>query len=347
MKKLTAMALGLILLGALAVLSVIAGVVIGSVHIPPGDVAAILANRLFGTALPAGMKGVYPAMVMDMRLPRVLLAFLTGSALAMSGTVMQSVLQNPLASPFGLGVSAGAGLGAALVIVTGFAAGTVGMFALPTVSLAFGLSTVLVVLWVAGRIDRAMGNITVVLIGMVASLFFNAIMDLLSTLSPAYAQRINLWQMGSFSMREWSAVWVLAPITGLGLLLFLRFAPEMDTMTFGEEQAQAMGVDLRRCKILLIGAVAVLTGTAVAFVGIIGFVDLIAPHVVRRFFGAAHRRVLPASALFGGSFMVLCDLAARTLTPPREIPIGAITALLGAPFFLYIYFAGRRKDRGC
>lgn len=335
------------LLAALAALSVTVGVAVGSVHISPSDVASILANRLFGTPLPDGMKGVYPAMVLDMRLPRALLAFLTGAALAMSGTVMQSVLQNPLASPFGLGVSSGAGLGAAIVIVTGFAAGTAGMLVLPTVSLAFGLGTVLLVLWVAGRIDRTMGSVTVVLIGMVVSLFFNAVMNLLSTLSPVYAQRISLWQLGSFSMREWPAVWVLGPVTVLGLVIFLRYAPEMDAMTFGEEQAQAMGVDLRRCKILLIGSVAVLTGTAVAFVGIIGFVDLIAPHVVRRFFGAAHRRVLPAAALFGGSFMVLCDLAARTMTPPREIPIGAITALLGAPFFLYIYFSGRRRDRGC
>ena len=114
-------------------------------------------------------------------------------------------------------------------------------------------------------------------------------------------------------------------------------------MTFGEEQAQAMGVDLKKCKWLLIGGVAVLTGTAVAFAGIIGFIDLIAPHVVRRFFGSKHRRVLPASALFGGTFMVLCDLAARTLASPREIPIGSITALLGAPFFIYVYFMGRKR----
>ncbi len=328
------------LLAALAVLSIVLGVAVGSVHIPLGDVAAILGNRVFGTALPESVNRVYPAMVTDMRLPRVLLAFLTGAALAASGTVMQSVLQNPLASPFGLGVSSGAGLGAALVIVTGLA----GAVTLPAVSLVFGLGTVALVLWAAGRIDRGMSNITVVLVGMVASLFFNAVMNLLAALSPAYAQRIGLWQLGSFSMREWSAVWVLGPVTALGLVLFCRYAGEMDVMTFGEEQAQAMGVDLRRCKMLLIGAVSVLTGVSVAFVGIIGFVDLIAPHVVRRFFGASHRRVLPASALFGGSFMVLCDLAARTVAPPREIPIGSITALLGAPFFLYIYFAGRRRQ---
>ena len=279
-------------LAALAAVSVIAAVAVGSVHIPARDILAILADRLFGAGLPEGFSTVYPSMVMDMRLPRVLLAFLTGAALAMSGTVMQSLLQNPLASPFSLGVSSGAGLGAAIVIVTGLASGAGRMFLLPAVSLAFGLGTVFFVLWAAGRIDKGMSNLTIILIGMVASLFFNALMSLLATLSPAYAQRVNLWLLGSFSMREWARVWVLLPVS---------------------------------------------------FVGVIGFVDLIAPHVVRRFFGAGHRKVLPASALFGGTFMVLCDLAARTIAPPREIPIGSITALLGAPFFLYIYFAGRRR----
>ena len=331
------------LLAVLAAGSVLAGTAIGSVHIPPGHILAILAGRLFGTALPAEVTPAYAAMVMDMRLPRVALAFLTGAALAASGTVMQSVLQNPLASPFGLGVSSGAGLGAALAIVTGLAAGRAGMLLLPAAALAFGLGTVALVLWAAGRMDRAFSGVTVVLVGMAASLFFNAVMDLLATLSPAYAQRIGLWQLGSFSMREWRSVWVLLPVTAAGLAYFQCRAPELDVMTFGEEQAQVMGVDLVPCRKALICAVAALTGTAVAFVGIIGFVDLIAPHVVRRFFGASHKRVLPASALFGGAFLVLCDLAARTLTPPREIPIGSITALLGAPFFLYVYFSGRRR----
>ncbi len=331
------------LLAALAAASIIAATAVGSVPIPAGDIFAILADRLFGAGLPEGMSAVYPAMVMDMRLPRVLLAFLTGAALAMSGTVMQSVLQNPLASPFGLGVSSGAGLGAAIVIVTGLAAGPGRVFLLPAVSLAFGLGTVFLVLRAAKAIDRGYSNLTIILIGMVASLFFNAVMSMLATASPAYAQRINLWLLGSFSMREWSSVWVLLPVTAACSLLFFRYGRELDAMTFGEEQAQVLGVDMGRCKTLLICAVAVLTATAVSFTGVIGFVDLIAPHVVRRFFGAGHRKVLPAAALFGGAFMVLCDLAARTLIPPREIPIGSITALLGAPFFLYIYFAGRGR----
>ena len=129
----------------------------------------------------------------------------------------------------------------------------------------------------------------------------------------------------------------------MGLLFFMYYSRELDVMTFGEESARAMGVDLLKLKRILLAAIAALTGTAVAFVGIIGFVDLIVPHIVRRWFGAVHKKVLPASALTGGTFLVLCDLAARTLLPAREIPIGAITALLGAPFFLYIFFAGRKN----
>ena len=331
------------LLSAAALAALLLGVGIGSVYVPVGDILSIFANRLFGAPLPEGLPPSYCAMVLDMRLPRVLLAFLTGAALAAGGAVMQSVLQNPLASPFGLGVSAGAGLGAACVIVLGLAGAGLGVFLLPAASLSCALVTVFLVVFIASRLDRGISNTTIILVGLVLSLFCSAVMDLMATGSPTHAQRIQLWQLGSFSMKEWSAVWALAPFVALGLLVFLGFARELDVMAFGEEQAVAMGVDLPRTKRLLLAAVAALTGAAVAFVGVIGFVDLIAPHIVRRWFGAAHRRVLPASALFGGILLVLCDLAARTLAAPREIPIGSITALLGAPFFLYIFFIGRNR----
>lgn len=330
------------LLSLTAFLALLAGIGVGSVQVPPGDILSIVMERMFAIPLPDHIPASYSAMVLDMRLPRVLLAFLTGAALAVCGGVMQSLLQNPLASPFGLGVSAGAGLGAAFVIVLGVTSAGLGIFLMPAVSLIFALGTVFLVLFLSAKLDRGMSNVTVILVGMVISLFCNAVISLLATSSPAHAQRIQLWQLGSFSMREWSAVWALLPVTILISLYFMRYAEELDVMTFGEEQAQAMGVDLRKVKGRLMTAVAVLVGTAVAFVGIIGFVDLIVPHMARRFFGAAHRRLIPACTLLGGTFLVLCDLASRTLTPPHEIPIGSITALLGAPFFLYLFFAGRR-----
>lgn len=333
----------MILLACVALAALILSIGVGSVFVSPGDILAILSGRLFGTALPESIPSGYSAMILDLRLPRVLLAFLTGAALAVCGSVMQSILQNPLASPFALGVSSGAGLGAAIVIVSGLSVAGLGVVLLPSVSLLFALGTVFLVILIAARLDRRMSNITIILVGLVLSLFCNAVMDLLATTSPGNAQRLQLWQLGSFSMKEWSAVWILCPVLLAGLLIFLCYARQLDVMSFGEEQAQAMGVDLRKSKWILMTVIAVLTGTAVALAGVIGFVDLIAPHVVRRWFGASHRRVLPASALFGGTFLVLCDLAARTLTSPREIPIGAITALLGAPFFLYVFFSGRKR----
>lgn len=326
---------------ALAVL--LLGIGIGSVYVAPGDILTIIANRLFGTALPESLPASYPAMVLNMRLPRVILAFLTGAALAMSGTVTQSILQNPLASPFGLGISSGAALGAAIVIIFGLSATGLGTFLLPSVSLGFALLTMFFVILISSRLDRGVSNVTIILVGTVFSLFCSAIMNLMATSAPNYAERVQLWLLGSFSMKEWNAVWVLALAAVLGLIFFLFYARELDVMTFGEDSARAMGVDLLKIKRILLAAIAILTGAAVAFVGVIGFVDLIAPHIVRRWFGAAHKKVLPASALFGGTFLVLCDLAARTLLPAREIPIGAITALLGAPFFLYIFFAGRKN----
>ena len=300
-----------------AVLSLLAGAGIGSVSVSPADICRVLANRLFGSPLPENFSSVTPGLVLNIRLPRVTLSFAAGAAAAMGGVVMQSVLKNPLASPYGLGVSSGAGLGAALVIVSGLGAGALGTLALPAVSLAFGLATVGAAIFLSSRLDRSLSNNTIILTGMVLSLFTNALMSTVSAANPEYSQRILLWQLGSFSGRGWEASAMVAAVAAVCLAGFLRLSPELDAMTFGEEQARALGV--------------------------IGFVDLIAPHVVRRFFGARHRLVLPMAALLGGAFMTVCDLAARTLASPSEIPVGSITALIGAPFFLYVYFSHRRR----
>lgn len=328
---------------AAALLALLVGVGVGSVSVPITDILRIFSNRLFGTPLPAGLNSVYPGLVLSIRLPRVLLAFLTGAALSVSGTVMQSVLKNPLASSYGLGVSSGAGLGAALIMIYGLSGGLLGSLLLPAVGLAFGFGAVVVAVAFAQRLDHSLSNNTIILTGMVLSLFLNAILTTVASAHPEYSHQLLLWQLGSFSSRGWDAILILAAVLAVGLLCCQTRCRELDVMTFGEDQAAAMGVELKKTKWLLIGLTALMTGTAVSFVGIIGFVDLIAPHVVRRFFGSSHRWVLPMSALFGGTFMVLCDLAGRTLVSPSEIPVGSITALLGAPFFLYIYFVSRKR----
>lgn len=334
----------LLLLSLLTVLLVlILGTGIGSVFVAPRDILSVLAHQLFGQPLPEGVSAITNSLVWRMRLPRVLLAFVVGAGLGASGTVMQSVLRNPLASSYTLGVSAGAALGAGIVMVTGFTLPLLGSFTLPLVGLLSGMATVYLAVGFASRMDRGFSNNTIILAGMVFALFINAMLTLLASVNKEHMQRIALWQMGSFALKEWTHVGILAPLTLAGIL-WLRFhARELDMIVFGEEQAQAMGVPVRRVKWLLLGVSAALTGSAVAFSGIIGFIDLIAPHVTRKLFGASHRYVVPLSALFGGTFMVLADLLARTLVSPGELQVGTVTAIIGAPFFAWVYFRRSRK----
>ncbi len=324
-----------------AVLILMASIAVGSVNLSLGQVVEILLSRLTGET--GGTDANLSAIVWGMRFPRAVLAFLAGAALSASGTVMQSVLKNPLASSYTLGVSSGASLCAALVMVTGFTIPALGtLFTLPAAGFAGGLATVFLALAFASRLDGKMENQTVILVGMVFSLFVNAILTLLTSLSREHLQQMVFWQMGGFTGRDWSHVAVMFPVLVVSLLVLQWFSPEMDIMSFGEEQAMSMGVDLKRVKLILIGIAALLTGTAVSLVGVIGFVDLIAPHVVRRLFGSSHRLVLPMSALFGGGFLMLAELISRTVMAPTLIPVGAVTALVGAPFFALVFFRGRK-----
>lgn len=332
---------GKILLAVAAALLILVGsIAVGSVNLSPGQVVEILSAKLSGN--PGTVDPNLSSIVWGMRFPRAVLAFLTGAALSASGTVMQSILKNPLASSYTLGVSSGASLCAALVMVTGFTIPFLGMFTLPAAGFAGGLATVFLALAFAARLDGKMENQTVILVGMVFSLFVNAILTLITALSREHLQQLVFWQMGGFSGRDWSHVAVMFPVLVISMVVLQRFTPEMDIMSFGEEQAMSIGVDLKRVKLILIGIAALLTGTAVSLVGVIGFVDLIAPHVVRRIFGSAHRLVLPLSALFGGAFLMLAELVSRTVMAPTIIPVGAVTALVGAPFFALVFFRGRK-----
>ena len=335
----------LIIVACVSVISVLLGIAIGSVYILPVNVIRIILHNVFGLEMSEHVMPAHAAIVWNLRLPRTLLAFIAGAALSVSGAVMQSVLRNPLASSYTLGVSSGASLGASLVIFIGVALPIpfLSMLTLPILGFTFGLGTILIVMAIARQLDIRMENHTIILAGMVFSLFINAITTLMFALFREGTQRMIFWQMGSFSMRDWHTVYILAPIALVGIVFISRYKWELDVMTFGEEQAQAIGVNIRRVKLTLLITAAALTGSTIAFVGVIGFVDLVAPHVVRKIFGAAHRIVIPMSALIGGTFMVLADLAARTVTAPVELPVGAVTALIGAPFFAYIYISKRKE----
>jgi iron complex transport system permease protein len=319
------------------------GMVIGSVYVSPSSVLSIIAHKLFDIRLPEQVDTTSVSIIWSLRLPRALLAFIVGGALSVSGAIMQSVLRNPLASSYTLGVSSGASLGAGLVILFGITLPFLQNISLPIMGFVFGLGTILLAISFASRIDRRLDNNTIILTGMVISLFTNAIVTLISAVSREHVQRLIFWQMGSFSLRDWYSVFILFPIALVGILLVTHYNRELDMMTFGEEQAKTMGVNVKKIKWLLLIVAAAMTGSSISFVGVIGFVDLVVPHIVRKIFGSAHKYVIPMSAVLGGAFMVACDLVARTIIPKQELPVGAITAIIGAPFFAYVYFSRRKK----
>jgi len=336
------MKLKILLTICISLIIVIGSIALGSVYVPPGEIIAVFRHKIFGAALPGEIKASAASIVWNLRFPRALLAYIAGGALSVSGAIMQSTLRNPLASSYTLGVSSGSSLGACFVILYGVTLPFSPMFSLPFTGFAFGLGTILLAVSFASRLDGQMENNTIILAGMVFSLFVNAITTLMMASTKEHMQRLIFWQMGSFAMKDWSAVILLGPVFAAGTLFVFHYNRELDMMTFGGEQAKTMGVDIKRTKWILLIASAALTGSVVAFAGTIGFVDLVAPHIVRRLFGSSHRYVIPMSALFGGAFMVICDLAARTVVSPAELPVGAVTALIGAPFFAYVYFSGRR-----
>ena len=324
-----------------AVLSIIFGIGIGSVYVPPSDILSAISVRLFRNPMPEGLGSTTVNIIMDLRMPRVILAFLTGAALSASGAAVQSVLRNPLASPYTLGVSSGASLGAGIVIAAGFT--FLGQFTLAAAGLASALLTMFAAVAFTSRIDKSFESSTIVLTGMVISLFISAIVNLMANLADEKYKQILKWQMGSFSGRGWGYCAVLAVVSVICTAVYISRSRELDLMSFGDEQAASAGIDPAKTRRFLLIVMSVLTGTAVAFSGVIGFIDMIAPQIVRRIFGAKHSMVIPMSAMIGGTFMVICDIAARTLTPPSELPVGTVTALIGAPFFAYVFFRRRKK----
>lgn len=321
------------------------GVAVGSADISFFDTAKVIFSKITGSELPQSISESTAAIIWKLRLPRVLLAFLTGAAMSVGGAVTQSVLGNPLASPYTLGVSSGASLGAAVVTVLGVSLSFAHQMSLALVGTFCAVLTVILCLTVASGIDKNIRSSTIVLLGMVLSLFLSSVFTLISGLSKEKMTLLIRWQMGSFGSKGWETVGVLAPVAAVCIAVILLYSKELDIMSFGDESAEAIGVNIRKTKGLLLLLMAVLTGTAVSFAGVIGFLDLIAPHVARRLFSPKHKYLCPSCALIGGSFMVIADLAARMIIRGTELPVGAVTAFIGAPFFAWVYFS-RRKGHG-
>jgi iron complex transport system permease protein len=328
---------------ALAVLLFVAaflGVFIGTVRVDAGQALLALVQSLPGLA---GVGGEVPAsvrtIVVDLRLPRVTLAIFVGGALGIGGATMQGLLRNPLADPYLFGVSSGAAVGSAAVAVTGFA--VLGAFTNPTFAFVGAMLATLLVYQVA-QVGGRLPVEGVLLAGIAIGSLLAALASLIIFLDPVRRVHAIFWLLGGFQGAGWTEVAVVAPIAVAAGGATLLFARPLNAMAFGDETAEHLGVDTERTKGLLLFIVALLTAAAVSFAGIIGFVGVIVPHTMRLLVGPDHRFLLPASGLFGGSLLVVCDLVARASAPPLEVPVGILTAFLGAPFFVYLLRRNRR-----
>ncbi len=292
-----------------------------------------------GFGFPAG-EGAAHLILMEIRLPRTLLAALTGAALALSGAALQGYLRNPLAEPGIIGVSSGAGLGAVLAIHSGISSAFA--LALPLGGLAGAAVATLVVLALAG--ERG-GALTLILAGVAVSSVATALISLVLSLAenPFAAVEIIFWLLGSLADRSMTHVILAGPLMLAGMALLLTLGRSLDAMTLGEDAARNLGVDLARVRTLMVAGTALAVGAATAIVGTIAFVGLVVPHVLRPLVGHAPSRLLPASLLGGAALVLASDIVLRIVTPGGELRLGVLTALLGAPFFLWLVLRTRAE----
>ena len=325
----------LVLLGLIILLaaSIFAAIFIGTLGpIGPGDPVRIS----FGEALDAIFQrsGDWVPIFWDVRIPRVLLAALVGAALACAGTAMQAVFRNPLADPYIIGVSSGAALGAASAGLLGLTA-AVATFLPPMFAFVSALLTVFLVYFL-GTVRRKVRVDTLLLSGVAVAAFLGAVVSFLIYFAKEQFHQLIFWLLGSLSLASWDVVAVVLPVVVVGTLVVFLHGRDLNALLLGEETAHNLGIDPEHLKRLMLGVAALMTAVAVAFTGIIGFVGLIVPHMMRLVLGADHRLLVPASTLFGATFLIWSDAVARTVVAPTVLPVGIITALCGGPFFIYL-----------
>ncbi len=340
------------ILGGLAILLVLAGLCalcVGPMPIGLDTVATVFAHRL-GMPGTDALSPLYAAVVFDIRLPRILLAAAVGAILAGSGAALQGLFRNPLADPALIGVSSGAALGAAGFIVFGatLASGhawlALGGYARVAAAFVGGIVTTFAIFRLAGRRGHT-SVATLLLAGIAINALGGAGLGLLTYLSNAAQLRdIAFWSLGSFGGASWHACWLVLPATLVLCVGFTRTARALNVFVLGEAEARYLGIDVQRLKKALVVMVALGVGLGVAFTGVIGFIGLVTPHLLRLSGGPDHRLVIPGSALLGAGLTVGADTLARTIAAPAELPVGILTALIGAPFFLWLLVRQRRLE---
>ncbi|WP_144934220.1 FecCD family ABC transporter permease [Pseudomonas alabamensis] len=327
-------------LAALA-LALLAGIAIGETRLSPSVVYQVLANQLWQAE--HVVDPIDQGIVWNYRLTRTLVAAACGAGLATCGVILQALLRNPLAEPYLLGLSAGASTGAVAVALLGLGAG-----ALTLSGGAFigALAAFALVLLLARASGPSGANAQVILAGIAGSQLFNALTAFLVTKSASaeQARGILFWLLGNLSGVRWPSVWLAVPVALVGLAICLWYRRALDAFTFGVDSAASLGIPVRRVQLLLITCAALVTAVMVSIVGAIGFVGLVIPHALRLLLGPGHSRLLPASALGGALFLITADILSRTLIPGQVIPVGVVTALIGAPVFALI-LVSRRSQR--
>ncbi|MEM9665376.1 MAG: iron ABC transporter permease [Bacteroidota bacterium] len=320
---------------------------IGAVAISPGQVVSILAAQL-GLDLPWAFKAQQELVLLGIRLPRVLLGVIVGAGLAISGALMQGLFRNPLADPGLIGVSSGAALGAALMIVLGaalpgFIASALGAFGIAVAAFVGGLLVTVIVYRISTR-GRHTSVATMLLAGIALNALCGAGTGSLVLLTDDNQLRdLTFWTLGSLGGATWETLLVVGPFVLVAMAAAPRLARALNAMLLGEAEAHHLGINTQLVKRVVIALAALAVGAATAVSGLIGFVGLVVPHLVRLAIGPDHRTLLPASALLGATLLVAADLLSRVVIQPAEVPIGIITALGGAPFFLALLLQGRRR----
>ena len=325
----------------LLLLALLAGVAIGETAISPQVVLQVLANKLWAAGFV--LDPIDEGVVWNYRLTRALVAAACGAGLATCGVILQSLLRNPLADPYLLGISAGASTGAVLVALIGVGGGLV---SLSTGAFVGAMAAFALVILLARASGSSSGTGQIILAGIAGSQLFNALTAFLITKSASseQARGIMFWLLGNLSGVRWPSVWLAVPVAIVGLAVCLWHRRALDAFTFGSDSAASLGIPVRRVQFVLVACAALVTAVMVSIVGSIGFVGLVIPHAVRLLLGTGHSRLLPASALGGALFLIAADVLSRTLIKGQVIPVGVVTALVGAPVFALILI-GRRNAR--
>lgn len=328
-----------LLFGAATLAALILCISVGSVNIPVGDTVTVIWNAIWKLPMP---EGISDSIILSVRIPRVLCVALSGAALSLCGAAMQGLLKNPLADGSTLGVSSGASLGAVIAIAFNITVPGIPVAGTVAMAMLFAFISLLIILALAYKLDFSLSTNTIILIGIIYSMFVSSIMSLVITFASDKVKHIAFWTMGSLQGTSYgNALLLFAALVIFGSMIFTK-ARELNAFAVGEDNARNIGVNVRRVRMLILICVSAVIGVCVSIGGTIGFVGLVTPHMVRMIVGPNHRRLLPASLFAGAIFLLLADLVARIILNPLELPLGVVTSFIGAIVFVYIFYSSRK-----